>query len=161
MSPVLTLGNKGLRIGGIVTPEVRVKGRRTGFKIIDLSSGKEGILASVNQTKGPRISKYRINLSDVDKVGVTAIKKALVKTDLVAIDELGPMEFRSKEFIEVVKDTVASGKPLLATIHSRMRHPLLEKMKTMKDAKIFTVTLDKIGTLTEELTEIILKEINK
>jgi len=39
---------KEYSIGGIYCPEIRENGRRTGFNIIDISSGRKGILASVH-----------------------------------------------------------------------------------------------------------------
>lgn len=152
---------EGFHIGGIITPEVRVKGRRTGFKVVDLSSGREGILASVDQPTGPRVSKYRVNLDDLKKVAVEAIGNALIKADLIIIDELGPMEFHSKEFQDVVKDTLKSEKPLLATIHFRLKHPILEQIRAMKEAKLFTLRIGEADFLAEKLLRLMLGEIHK
>ena len=152
---------EGLKIGGIMTPDIRTKGRRIAFKIVDLSSGKEGILASVDQPTGPKISKYKVNLDSIDKIAVNAIKNALTKADVVVIDELGPMEFCSKKFQDVVKDVLYSKKPLLATIHFRLKHPLLEQIRARKDAKLFTLRRGEVEFLTEKLLQIILEELKK
>lgn len=156
MKIVERLKIEGFNVGGIITPELRVRGRRTGFKVVDLLSGREGILASVNQLTGPQVSKYRVNLNDINEVGVNAIKNALKFADLIIIDELGPMEFHSRQFLDVVKDALKSKKPLLASIHFRLRHPLLEEIRAMKDVKIFTVVREEIETLTKQVLTVFL-----
>ena len=115
-------------------------------------------MASVDQPRGPRVSKYRVNVNDIKEVAVEAIRNALMKADLVIIDELGPMEFHSREFQDVVKDALNSKKPLLATIHFRLRHPVLEQIRAMKDAKLFTLRRGEVNFLTEKLLQIILEE---
>lgn len=161
MNIIERLKIEGLKIGGIMTPDIRTKGRRTAFKIVDLYSGKEGILASIDQPTGPKISKYKVNLDSIDKIAVNAIKNALIKADIVVIDELGPMEFCSKKFQDVVKDVLYSKKPLLATIHFRLKHPLLEQIRARKDAKLFTLRRGEVEFLTEKLLQIILEELKK
>lgn len=46
-----------LDAGGIICPEIRNKGKRQGFKIVNLATEEEGILAHVDQERGSRVSK--------------------------------------------------------------------------------------------------------
>ena len=55
-------------VSGIITPEIRVNEVRQGFKIIDLASKKEEILASVNIKRGPGVSRYRVNVEGIDNI---------------------------------------------------------------------------------------------
>jgi len=70
------LKTKGYKIGGMLSREVREKGVRIGFEIIDFYSERRGWLAHVNQPVGPRVSKYRVNLDDLDVVGAGSIRDA-------------------------------------------------------------------------------------
>jgi nucleoside-triphosphatase len=62
MKAVEILREKGLKIGGIVTPEKRIGGKRIGFGVKDVWSGAEGILARVGKKVGPKVGKYTIYL---------------------------------------------------------------------------------------------------
>lgn len=111
----------GIRAGGISTPEIREGGTRTGFKIIDLLSGREGILASIEIKTKPRVSKYGVNLKDLKEVGIKAIENALKNPDvkLLVIDELGAMEMCAPEFEQAVERVLASNKNILVVLHRK------------------------------------------
>src|SRR5215510_13063001 len=78
------------RIAGLSTPEIRRSGNRTGFKMIDLASGQEEILASTSGS-GPKVGKYHVNVDGVDRI-VEQIQASLDTADFIFIDEIGKME---------------------------------------------------------------------
>ncbi len=125
------LGAEGLKVGGITTPEVRgPRGYRIAFKVVDLASGEEGTLASVDQPVGPRVGRYHVNIQDFERVALPALNYALEECDVVCIDELGTMEFFSAKFKQKVKEILESGKPVVAVVH-RNYAKLYEKTGTM------------------------------
>ncbi|MCK4435817.1 NTPase [Candidatus Bathyarchaeota archaeon] len=142
---------KGFKLGGMISRELRRDGIRVGFEICDYISGKRGWLAHIRQPKGPRIGKYRVNLDDLDFVGVAAIHNALREADVVLIDEIGPMELYSRSFIEAVEETVNSGTLVLATIHYRAQHPLVRSVKSRKDVEVINVTEENRGRLPQQI----------
>ena len=111
------LRGEGLRIGGIITPEVRVGGRRVAFKVVDLHSGREGLLASVDRIGGPRVGRYRVDVKGFEEVALPALEYAERECDLICIDEIGRMELFSQAFRRRVEELFRSGKPLLAVVH--------------------------------------------
>lgn len=115
---IRALEERGISAGGFITQEVRERGRRTGFKIRALDTGEEGILAWEG-TGGPRIGRYSVNIRDLNEIGVKAVYRALRKADLVVIDEIGAMEFKSVEFSKALEEVLRSRKPLLAVLHRR------------------------------------------
>jgi len=131
---------KGFNVGGMISREVRSKGSRIGFEVVDIASGKKGWLAHIKQPVGPKIGKYRVNLNDLNSVGVRAILNALEQADVTVIDEIGPMELYSKEFIEAVEKALKSPKPIIGTVHFRVRHPLIDHLKKRDDSEILEVT---------------------
>jgi nucleoside-triphosphatase len=134
---------RGCTIGGMISREVRLYGTRVGFEILDLAdSDKHGWLAHVNQKTGPQVGKYRVNLEDLNNVGVEAVLKAVRECDVVAIDEIGPMELFSEKFKRAVLEAVESGKLVIAVVHWKARDKLIEAVKKREDAEIFTVTLE-------------------
>lgn len=100
-----------------------------GFKIKDLASGREGILAHVEQKGGPQVSKYRVNIFDLEDIGVKAIEEAKDRADWIIIDEIGKMELYSKKFENVVRELLSSNKNILATVHWKYEHSLIVEIK--------------------------------
>jgi nucleoside-triphosphatase len=150
---------KGYKIGGMLSREVRDKGVRVGFEIIDFSSGRKGWLAHVDQPVGPKVSKYRVNLNDLNLIGAGSIRKAAEEAQIVIIDEIGPMELFSQAFKEAVRKAINSDKPLLGTIHFKARDPLINLIRNREDAEIIEVTYENRARLHEILIEKITKVI--
>ncbi len=136
------LRDRGYEIGGMISREVREGGVRVGFEIMDFSTGQRGWLAHVNQPRGPKISKYRVNLTDLDAVGVSSILDAVRNADVIIVDEIGPMELFSSAFRNAVVEAVESNKPVLGTIHFGLRDSLVNSVKKREDAEIFKVTYE-------------------
>jgi len=146
---------RGARVGGMVSREVREGGRRVGFEIIDIATGRRGWLAHINQPVGPRLGKYRVNLADLENVGVRAIREAIGHADIVVIDEVGPMELFSAEFRRAVREALESGKPVLGTIHYRARGPLLNAIREDPSIEVITVTLQNRDRLPEQVASML------
>jgi nucleoside-triphosphatase len=136
------LKNEGYRIGGMLSREVRKDGVRIGFEITDFATGQKGWLAHINQPSGPQVSKYRVNLQDLDQIGVNAIRNALKDAQVIVIDEIGPMELFSKAFQQVVKDAADSQKLVIGVIHQRARNPIINSIKERSDAEISEATIE-------------------
>ena len=151
------LSEKGVSIGGMVSSEIREGKARVGFEIRDLINSQHGILAHVNQKRGPKVGKYRVNLEDLHNIGAQAIRKALMKFDLIAIDEIGPMELFSEEFKEAVGEALKSPKLVLAVVHYRANDEITSKVKSREDAETIIVTVENRKELAQEIVEEILK----
>ena len=150
----------GVSVGGMVSREARQDGVRVGFEILDLATGKKGWLAHVKQTSGPQVGKYRVNLDDLQIIGARSIIEACEKCDVVAIDEIGPMELFSSKFKEAVELAMESKKPVLAVVHAKATNDLIIKAKSRKDAQIFTVIPVNRDKLPEELSRQIQATLN-
>ncbi|MEM2902013.1 MAG: NTPase [Candidatus Bathyarchaeia archaeon] len=119
---VQSLKRSGVQVGGFYTQEVRVEGRRIGFKIVDVQSGREGWLAKINGGSGPRIGKYLVMLGDLNEIGVAALRKALTdpRVQVIVVDEVGPMEMVSDAFKKTVEEVTRRGNVFLFTVHWSM-----------------------------------------
>jgi len=107
------------KIAGIITPEIRKNSARYGFKIIDLKSKEEDILASVNIKTKFRVSKYFVNIEGIDKI----VDKFLISfedAEYIFIDEIGTMELYSKKFGELLNKIFSSNKKIVAVIHRNL-----------------------------------------
>lgn len=145
---------KGFSIGGIYCPEIKEKGKRTGFSIMDIASGNRGLLASIHihgSTQGLKVGKYTVNLNDIEKIGILAIKNAVEKADYIFIDEIAPMELKSTNFPRAVWNAMNSPKTVIAVIHQSSRHPFILKVKNREDVMIFNLTLQNRDSITEKV----------
>ena len=145
------LKTKGVRVGGMITREVREGNVRVGFEILDLTSNKHGWLAHVNGQGGPQVGKYYVNLNELDKVGVAAITQAIEKCDVIVIDEIGPMELFSPKFKQAVTQALEGKKLMLTVVHGKAKDSLVTQIKRRVDAEIFNVTFSNRENLAEQL----------
>jgi len=140
---IKSLKAKGIAVGGMLTADIREGGRRVGFSIEDINTGVKGILAHVQlYQRGPKVKvgKYVVNLTDLDALGANSIKNALARPDpiIIIVDEIGPMELKSKKFIEAVEEAIESGRSMLVSVHQKSEHELVRKVK--KEFETFEVT---------------------
>lgn len=157
MKSVNALKKRGICVGGMISREVRESGKRVGFEIIDITSSRRGWLAHINQKDGPRVGKYRVNIEDLNNVGAQAVTEAVKKCEVIAIDEVGPMELFSKRFKEAVQKALESKKLVLAVVHWKAKDKLINEAKKRKDAEIINVTKENREKLKEQITEKALK----
>jgi len=114
------LKKKEFKVGGFISPEIRVRENRIGFKVVDIHSGEKGILASINQKTGPSVGKYRVNLDAFERVALKALNFAVEECDIVCIDELGTMELFSQEFKEKIGEILELKKPVIVALHRNL-----------------------------------------
>jgi len=145
----------------MISRDVREGGVRVGFEIMDFSTGQRGWLAHINQPTGPKISKYRVNLTDLDAIGVSSILDAVRNADVIIVDEIGPMELFSSAFRDAVVEAVESNKPVLGTIHYELRNSLVNSVKKREDAEIFEVTYENRETLHNLIIDKVVQSLQK
>ncbi len=147
---IMRLKSAGVIVGGCTTYERRSKGARMGFEILDLSTGRKGELASVETKLGPRVGRYRVNLTDLAEIGAAGLVAAASSSELIVIDEIGPMELVSPEFRRAVKRCIESGKPILAVVHERLDDDLLNELRG-KAQLILILSVENRDSSAEEL----------
>jgi nucleoside-triphosphatase len=144
----VTSGTK-LRVGGVLARDRCYKDRRTGFELLDLSTGMVGILAD-EAGDGPQLGKYRVHLDDLDRIGAQAVENAL-GCDLIVVDEVGPMELSSHRFVLAVEKAIASPKPMLVVLHQWSNHRLAKKIRG--SFRVLTVTRENRDSLADEIAK--------
>jgi len=138
-----------LKAGGFFTEEIREGGIRKGFKIITLN-GKEGILAHVDIKSQLKVSKYGVNLKDLEEIGVKEIERSLKENFLIVVDEIGKMEIFSNKFREVILKALNSKNKILGTIMLK-KNPFCDKIKKRKDTKVFYLTRENREKIKKEI----------
>jgi nucleoside-triphosphatase len=160
LKTVEALRARGYSVGGMISREVRSCGERVGFEVLDLSNGRRGWLAHVNQPSGPRVGKYSVNVSDLDRVGAEAIVKAVEDYDVICVDEIGPMELFSEKFKNAVRRAVENEKLVVGIVHWKAKDRLIDEVKTREDSEIIVVTMENRSTLHEFIFEKAIEFLN-
>jgi nucleoside-triphosphatase len=127
-----------IKAGGFYTEEIRSGGIRQGFRIVTLD-GQDAILAHVDNHSRYRVSKYGVDITNLDNIGVAAIEQAIAESDLIVIDEIGKMELFSPRFSEAVLKAINSGKKVLGTIMLNP-HPFADEVKRHPNVKVVELT---------------------
>ena len=137
------------RAGGFYTEEIRSHGVRQGFRLITLD-GQDTILSHIDIDSPYRVSKYGVDIDGLDRVGVSALRRAVQQCDLVVIDEIGKMELFSANFRQTVSQIIGSGKMVLGTI-MLSPHPWADNIKRQPQVNLVTVTRDNHRQVLEKL----------
>ena len=122
------LREQGYRVAGIITREIRRHGRREGFVLIDLASGKQWELARREASTPIRVGSYGMYPEALEEAA-RILQQALQEADVIVIDEVGPMELAHPAFVETLRKVLASGKPVIGTVHYRSTHPLAQRIR--------------------------------
>ena len=154
------LRERGVECSGFVTKEVRKGGRRVGFEVIDLESGKSFTLASVSDcSSGRKVGKYCVNVEEFESYVVDLERIALDSGDkrddsrtIIIIDEVGPMELKSKRFAEFVRKLVNGSSDVLFSIHMRSNHPVLREIRSR--FRVYTIDEKNRDRVAEEIIEV-------
>ncbi|MFQ5940187.1 MAG: NTPase [Nitrososphaerales archaeon] len=131
------LKQRGVSVGGIVSRDIRKDYVRIGFEFVDISSNETALLASVEGT-GPKVGKYKVDLEGC-RFAVNVLRRAIADAEVIACDELGPLEFKSKEFIDLVKHMLALDKHIIVVVHKKLNHPVIEQIR---EKASFMINLD-------------------
>lgn len=146
MNIVSTVKSLGYKVAGFYCPEVRQGGSRIGFKIVDFSTGQEEWLAKVNFQGVKMIGKYGL-VQEAEKIAILS-KNSMSSADLIAIDEIGPMELSIQPIKEVIYYALGQDKPLIAVVHRRINLAIM-------DSKTYTLTIENRN----ELKDVILRQL--
>ncbi|RUM34423.1 MAG: nucleoside triphosphatase [Archaeoglobus sp.] len=148
--------NRGYHMSGFLTREIRKNNVRIGFEVVDIESGKTVTLASIGSGK-IRVGKYSVHIDEFENYLKSIVGKEF--GDVVIIDEIGPMELKCSLFVDLVENVISSNVPSLLTLHAKLRHPLLERLR--KSVKIYRIDEKNRNKIAEIVFRELLEELEK
>jgi len=145
----LTQDLRGCAIDGFFTEELREDGERLGFWLSSLD-GRQALLAHRRMSSPYRVGAYKVNVTVLDELAVSIIRRAMRRALLLFIDEIGKMELYSRAFRQVVEEAVAHGPRIVATsgIHPL---PFVNALKRRKDVELVPLSEANRKAVLEEL----------
>jgi nucleoside-triphosphatase len=141
------LRDAGVPLGGFVTDEIRVRGRREGF-MVEAVSGDRGVLAHVAMPGPPRVGRYGVDPPTFERIALPAL--AAPEPGVVVVDELGKMELASAAFRDTVSALWDRDVAVVATVQLH-HHPFTDALKARPDVRLLRVTEQGRDALPERL----------
>lgn len=129
----------GDRAGGFYTEEILGAGGRHGFKLITLA-GKEVTIAH-KDLRGPaipRVGRYGVDVPAFERVGIRALRRAMVENRIVIVDEIGPMELFSQTFQDTVMEAIMGKHHVIATVMSKP-YPEADVFKYLAQVELYEI----------------------
>jgi nucleoside-triphosphatase len=143
----------GEQAGGFYTEEIRGPGGRKGFRLVTLD-GQETVMAHVNlRGRGrPRVSRYGVDVGAIERVGVTALRRAMREGRILVVDEIGKMELFCGAFKDAVLRAVNGPCTVVATAMARP-NPWVDALKAMPNVTLWEVTAGNRDDLAERVVQ--------
>lgn len=146
------LNRKKIRVGGMISHEVKENRKRIGFEtqVFSPSSHNQtfelAILDHRNGRTPPEYIRFRktpflVNLDNINRYIVPALRDAVRDADVIVLDEVASMQLFSKEMSATLDEIIESGKPVIVTIPIMGRHPLIKKIRQIAEAHDSLYTL--------------------
>jgi nucleoside-triphosphatase len=124
----------------------------TGYRIVDLVSGEEGLIA---RTGNDGLIPYPAAFEDV---GVGAIARALAYKDLLVMDELGFLELDAPRFQKAVFTALQGPKPVLGVL-KREPNSFLDSIRALDEITLIEVREDNRDRLPAEIARLLSAEV--
>ena len=147
INSIITSLQKDYIIYGFLTPEIRKGGKRIGFQLEDIQTGKKILLAQIgNFNTKYKLGRYSIFLNEFDRFLIDTLESDINKISntkhqksIIIIDEIGKMELSSKLFQEIIKNFFQKQFPIIAAIGEKLNHPLKKFILRLPDILLFNL----------------------
>lgn len=127
-------------LGGVRTEPLLENGERLGYKVINIVTEEEGVIAHKSIDSRLRVLGYGLNMEELERVAIPAIQYAVDHCEVLVIDEIGKFSVESEAFVAAVRSALEVDMPTLLTLHKKSRHPLLQDIRRRDDGRILEVT---------------------
>ena len=144
------LKERGVKVGGIVSKELRTNNMRIGFEFIDLITNDRNVLASITGN-GPKVGKYFVNVAGCS-FAAKRLMNAVRSSDVIICDEIGPMELKSKEFIDSAKSLLDVDKKVIVIVHHKLQHALIDEFR-IKSSLLINLNFENRNRVNEVLLD--------
>lgn len=147
---------RGYRAGGVLTPALHDgNGAKTGFEALDVGSGQRWLLALTEQgLDGPQIGPYAFDAAGLAQAIAVLKQACAAATDLLVVDEIGPLELEHGQGFAPVLDLLPLQGPghVLIVVRPALL-PALQRRLNRVDFSIYTVTAGNRGLLPAHIAQ--------
>lgn len=143
------LRKRNYKISGFYCPEIREGGKRVGFQIVDIATGERDWLAKENVPGRVKIGRYTVMEENAKRI-INITLSNVTSADIIAIDEIGPMELSIEPVRKFIESTLNGRKPVIAVVHRKQR---------VQGDKIYIITLENRNEIKYEIINFILNSL--
>ena len=134
--------------GGFYTEEIRVRGERRGFRLIDFD-GADAVIAHIDFPKTHRVGKYGVDVAAIDEA-VEAALAARAGVRLYLVDEIGKMECLSERFVTLMRRLLSGTRTVVATVAQR-GGDFMAEVKRRDDCELWTLSRANRDAMPQEI----------
>lgn len=127
-----------MRASGFYTEDLRDRGVREAFRVVTLD-GATALLAATELPGEVRVSKYGVDLRELERVAIPALRAAMERGHVLVIDEIGRMQLFSRAFRHTVLEALQAGHPIIGTIMAG-RNPYAERIRQHPNVQLLRLT---------------------
>jgi nucleoside-triphosphatase len=138
---------------GFFTAEIRERGMRKGFELVEIGGGTRAILSHVDIQSRFQVGRYGVDLAGFERF-LDSIPLFRAGKRPVVIDEIGKMECFSRAFRDTVTSLLDGPGAVLATVAIK-GGGFIEEVKRRKDVTLFEITLSNRDSLLGEVADFI------
>ena len=124
------LQRQGRFVGGIAQPAVFEHGLRIGYDLLDLHSGNSRPLARLTDRPSATVGIFRFDEQALEEGRKSIVKATSGEFDVVALDEIGPLEFRGggwAQAIDLALERSIDSHDLIVVVRPKLLHQLPER----------------------------------
>jgi len=142
-----------LKVGGFRTLPIYGENKKKGFTFESLE-GTRKTFAHVDLNAENQFDIYQFDYEVFEKIGIFSLKKALVESDLVLMDEIGMMEQSAAKFNKMIIRCLNSSKMVFGAFQQRATW-FAEILQDRGDTNIFVITAANRNFIAEQIIELI------
>lgn len=156
-----SLTSQGVRAGGIMAPRITEEETTTGYDIADIGTGKRvPFLRNINRQLKHGFERFTV-IDEGYQTGLDSLEPGRnISSNIVVIDELGPMELSGKGWDKRMAELMQTYKGHLIIV---VRKSLVEEVKNrygISDPVIYDVGASEAPAAFREITELLKSGIN-
>jgi len=132
--------DRGLTVGGFISPAVYENGENVGADILNVYSGRRAIISRKKDRAdfdGEPVCEYLLNRDGI-QLGEAALRRTAC--DLIIIDEIGPYELKGGGYMREASKVIGSQVKKVVVVRPRLVKNFLEKFPgtdfTLYDTKL-------------------------
>ncbi|HUN08549.1 MAG TPA: nucleoside-triphosphatase [Aggregatilineales bacterium] len=145
------LGNDA---GGFYVRAPWVDGRRDRFELVTLSGETATLALESRASAFPRevdFDVFKVNLDAVEGLAIDTLEVTLTSKKVVIVDELGPMQFVSNRFKQLVWKILTDPSRLVFGTIVERPYPFADDLKKLARVQLIPVTLTNRDALPSQL----------
>jgi nucleoside-triphosphatase THEP1 len=145
-------------LGGFYTREIKQDSIRVGFEIITLRGEKVELARKTTQVvfkNEQSFGDYKVNLDAITWVAIPSLKEAVLRRQIIILDEIGPMEMLSESFQTMVLEILENSDLFVLGTVVQRNYEFSDSIKSHYRVILKTVTVQNRERLYPEILRLL------